>query len=99
MQIPKTVVALTSPLPHSKTLMALARRSRFVLRIPRKIWPDQIVRAVLVAVSEGTPHFRAIAKCLCDFSEKAPRQAVFDRLKHEAAPSFFASVFRQVISE
>ena len=100
MQIPKTVVALTSPLPHSKTLMALARRSRFVFRIPRKIWPDQIVRAVLVAVSEGTPHFRAIAKCLCDFSEKEPsRQAVFDRLKHEAAPSFFASVFRQVISE
>jgi hypothetical protein len=41
MQIPKTVVALTKLIPHSKTLMALARKSRFVLRVPRKIWPDQ----------------------------------------------------------
>ena len=100
MQILKTVVALTSLIPHSKTLMALARKSRFVLRIPRKIWPDQILRAVLVAVCEGTPHFRAIAKSLSDLSGESPsRQAVFERLKHEAAPAFFASVFRHVLSE
>jgi hypothetical protein len=100
MQIPKTVVALTKLIPHPKTLMALAIKSRFVLRVPRKIWPDQILRAVLTAVCDGTPHFRAIAKNLAALSDEEPsRQAVFERLKHEAAPSFFAGVFRQVIGE
>ena len=100
MQISKTVVALTNLIPHSKTLMALARKSLFVLRIPKKIWPDQILRAVLVAVCEGTPHFRAIAHHLAGLSDEEPtRQAVFERLKHEAAPSFFASVFRHMLRE
>lgn len=100
MQIPKTVVALTSLIPSSKFLLALARSSRFVLRLPRKIWPHQILRAVLIAICEGSPHFRAIAENLSDITAEAPsRQAVFERLKHEAAPSFFCGAFAQVLHE
>ena len=100
MQIPKTLVALTSLIPSSRKLMTLARKTRFVLRKPRKIRPDQILRAFLAALCENTPHLRAIAEHLSALSGETPsRQAVFARLKHEASPSFFFAAFSQILQE
>lgn len=91
--------SLTSLLPSSATLLRLARISRFVLRAPRKIRPDQLLRSVLLALCESTPHFRAIAENISSFKEHDPsRQAVFERLKAETAPSFFYQVFREVLN-
>ena len=95
MQIAKTVRSLASLLPHPKTLMVLARKSLFVMRTPRKIGPHQILRSVLMAACEGNSHFRGIAQAFSSLAgEKVSRQAVFERLSHEAAPSFFASALR-----
>lgn len=98
MQIAKTVRSLASLLPHPKTLMVLARKSLFVMRTPRKIGPHQILRSVLMAACEGNSHFRGIAQAFSSLAgEKVSRQAVFERLSHEAAPSFFASALREVL--
>lgn len=98
MQSRKTFRALSSLLPSSATLLKLARISRFVLRAPRKIFPDKLLRSVLLAVCENTPHFRVVAEKLSSISDHDPsRQGVFERLKNEAAPSYFSSAFRQVL--
>ena len=100
MQISKPFVALTSLLPSSATLLKLARLSRFVLRTPQKIFPDQLLRSVLLALCENTPHFRAVAENISSLKTHDPsRQAVFERLGNEAAPGFFSCAFRQVLAE
>ena len=100
MQIRKTFDALTSLLPSSKILLRLARFTRFVLRTPRKIFPDQLLRAVLLAVCQNTPHFRGVAEKISSFGEHDPtRQAVWKRLKNEAAVEFFYRTFRHVLED
>lgn len=100
MQIRITVSSLTSLLPSSVILLKLARLSRLVLRTPRKIFPDQLLRGVLLALCSNTPHLRAIAEKISSLGEHDPsRQAVFNRLKNEAAPGFFSSAFRQVLAD
>lgn len=100
MQIRKTAACLTRLLPDPATLLKLARKSRFVLRTCRKIFPDALLRSVLLAVCENTPHFRAVAEKISSISDHDPsRQGVFGRLKNEAAPNFFFSAFRQVLVE
>ncbi len=100
MQTRQPFDAPTSLLPSSKILLALARITRFVRRSPQKIFPDQILRSVLLAVCENTPHFRAIAEKISSLSEHAPtRQAVWKRLKNEAAAEFFYRAFRQVLED
>lgn len=98
MPIVKTVRLLASLLPPSGTLLVLARKTRFARRAPRKIRPHQILRSGLMAAGEGNSHFRGIAQAFSSLAgEKVPRQAVFERLSHEAAPAFFASAFREVL--
>jgi len=100
MQFSSPLSSLTSLLPSCATLLKLARLSRFVLRTPRKIFPDQILRAVLLSLCEGIPHFRAIAENISSLNQHDPsRQAVSERLSNEAAPSFFFLVFQQVLAE
>jgi IS4 transposase len=100
MQCRKTFGALTSLLPSAAILLKLARQSLFVLRTPRKIFPNQLLRGVLLAVCENTPHFRAVAEKISSICDHDPsRQAVFERLKNEAAPGFFSCAFRQVLVE
>lgn len=100
MQTRETFDALTSLLPSSKILLRLARFTRFVLRTPRKIFPDQLLRSVLLAVCENIPHFRGVAEKISSLRDHDPsRQAVFERLKNEAAPEFFYHAFRQVLAD
>jgi hypothetical protein len=100
MQTRQPFDALTSLLPSSKLLLHLARITRFVLRTPRKIFPDQLLRSVLLAVCGNTPHFRAVAEKISSFDQHEPsRQAVFARLKNEAAPEFFYQAFRQILAD
>lgn len=100
MQSRKTFRAPTSLLPSSVTLLKLARLSCFVLRTPQKIFPDQLLRSVLLALCGNTPHLRAIAEKISSLGTRDPsRQAVFERLRNEAAPGFFFAAFRQVLSE
>ena len=100
MQTRQPFDALTSLLPSSKILLHLARITRFVLRTPRKIFPDQLLRSVLLAVCGNTPHFRAVAEKISSFDQHEPsRQAVFARLRNEAAPEFFYQAFRQILAD
>ena len=100
MQNRKPFDTLINLLPSSATLLKLARLSRFVLRTPRKIFPDQLLRSVLLALCAKTHHFRAVAEKISSLCEHDPsRQAVFERLKSEAAAGFFCAAFRQVLSE
>jgi len=100
MQNSKTSRALTNLLPSSRVLLKLARNSRFVQRTPRKICPGELLRSVLLAVCANTPHFRAVAERISSISDHNPsRQAVFERLKSEAAPGYFSCAFRQVLVE
>ena len=100
MQTRQPFEALTSLLPSSNILLRLARATRFVLRAPRKIFPDQLLHSVLLAVCANTPHFRAIAEKISSLQKHEPsRQAVFSRLKNEAAPEFFFQSFRQVLAD
>jgi len=99
MQISKAFDALTGLLPSSSKLLKLARKCRFVMRRPRKIWPDDILRAVVCAVAEATPCFRSVAAKLGEITEESPsRQAVFERLSHEAAPDFFWGALLEVLA-
>jgi hypothetical protein len=94
------VSSLTSLLPSSAILLKLARLSRLVLRAPRKIFPDQLLRGVLLALCSDTAHLRAIAEKISSLGKHDPsRQAVFKRLNNEAAPGFFSAAFRQVLAE
>ena len=100
MQNRKPFDTLIRLLPSSATILKLARLSRFVLRTPRKIFPDQPLRSVLLALCAKTPHFRAVAEKISSLCEHDPsRRAVFERLKSEAAAGFFCAAFRQVLSE
>jgi hypothetical protein len=100
MQKPKAFVALTDLLPSSSILLALARQTDFVQRACRKIFPDAMLRAVLMAVCQAIPHYRNLAANLSSISEHTPsRQAVFERLKTEAAPAFFYAVLCRLISD
>jgi IS4 transposase len=100
MQKSKAYVALTDLLPSFSKLLALARQTSFVQRACRKIFPDAMLRAVLMAVCQAIPHFRNLAANLSAISEHDPsRQAVFERLKSEAAPAFFYAALCQVISD
>ena len=100
MQNRTAVSSLTSLLPSSAILLKLARLSRLVLRTPRKIFPDQLLRGVLLAVCSNTPHLRAVAEKISSLGDHDPsRQAVFKRLNNEAAPGFFSCAFRQVLAE
>ena len=100
MQIRQPFDALTNLLPTSIILLRLARITRFVLRKPRKIFPDQILYSVLLAVCENIPHFRGIAEKISSLREHDPsRQAVWKRLKNEAATEFFYRSFRQVLED
>lgn len=99
MQINKAFDALTGLLPSPSKLLKLARKCRFVMRTPKKIWPDGILRAVICAVAEATPCFRSVAAKLGEVSEEQPsRQAVFERLSGEAAPDFFWAALREVLA-
>jgi hypothetical protein len=70
------------------------------LRKPKKISAIALVKSVLMAVIEGTPHSRAIAENIAEISDQSPsRQAVWDRLNNEAAPEFFAATLNQVITD
>jgi hypothetical protein len=100
MQIRQPFDSLTSLLPSSSILLGLAITTRFVLRTPRKIFPDQVLRSVLLAVCENIPHFRGIAEKISSLREHDPsRQAVWKRLKNEAAAEFFYRAFRQVLED
>ena len=100
MQSRTTVSSLTSLLPSSAILLKLARFSRFVLRTPRRIFPDQLLRGVLLSLCSNTPHLRSVAEKISSLGTHDPsRQAVFNRLGNEAAPSFFSCAFRQVLAD
>ena len=100
MQIRQTFDALTNLLPSSSILLRLARITRLVRRTPRKIFPDQLLRSVLLAVCANTPHFRGVAEKISSLREHHPsRQAVWKRLKNEAAVEFFYRTFRQVLED
>jgi len=66
MQISKAFDALASLPPSSSKLLELARKCRFVMRRPCRIWPDDILRAVICAVAEGrSTNSERVPPCGC----------------------------------
>ena len=94
----KSLRSLTRLLAHTNKIRALARKTPLVQRLPKKIQPEHLVRALLLAVCKATPAFRSLASAIGSLAgQSLSRQAVFQRLNHEGAPTFLRLVLLEVL--
>ena len=100
MQKSEFVSFVRKALPSPKKLTEISRSVGLFQRAARKVFPADLLRAVILAIADQVPHSRGIAQKIASLSGGAgpSRQAVWKRLRCESAPLFFLRAFECVLA-